>query len=97
MLLDGLDREDREDEPILVPDPDIGMSSSGVPPCMMETYNRAMRPADQQMLTRLALYTFLEREFADSLDRRRQMDRYLAEGITAENPAVRTLHSALDE
>lgn len=90
MLLDGLDREDREEDPILGPDPDLGISTSGAAPCTMETFDRAMRPADQQMLTRLALYAFLEKVFADDAERRRQMDRYLATELTAENPAAKT-------
>lgn len=88
MLLAGLDREDGGDEPVLAPDPDIGISSSEARPCAMETFDRAMRPANQQMLTRLALYAFLEKEFAHDLDRRRQMNGYLTSVFTAENSAV---------
>jgi predicted dienelactone hydrolase len=93
LLLGGLDREDNEDEPILLPDADIGISTSGARPCTMETFDRAMRPAEQQMLTRLALYAFLEKVFAHDADRRGQMDRYLTTGLAAENPAATILAS----
>lgn len=95
LLLDGLDREDREDETVLVSDAALGISTSGVPPCTMDTFDRAMRPADQQMLTRLALYAFLEKVFADEADRRRQMDRYLATRFATENPAASIRGSGL--
>ncbi|MFU8814309.1 MAG: alpha/beta hydrolase family protein [Pseudomonadales bacterium] len=95
LLLRGLDREGGDAEPILAPDAGVGISTSGVPPCTMETFDRAMRPADQQMLTRLALYAFLEKVFAHDADRRRQMDRYLAVALTAENPAVTVVGSAM--
>ncbi len=86
LLLRGLDREDDEAEPILVPDSDLGISTAGELPCTMETFERAMRPADQQMLTRLALYAFLEQALADDPDRQRQMARYLTEVFAMENP-----------
>jgi hypothetical protein len=40
------------------------------------------------MLTRLALYAFLEQTFALNADRRHQMASYLSSGLTAENPAA---------
>lgn len=87
MVLDGLDREGSGSERIAA-DADIGISNAEVSPCTMENFERAMRPADQHMLTRLALYAFLEKQFAHDADRRRQMDRYLSSGFTAENPAA---------
>jgi len=88
LLLSNLNLETSEAEPILAADAEIGISISEEVPCMMETYERAMRPADQQMLTRLALYAFLEREFSNDLERRRQMERYLGTGFANENPTV---------
>lgn len=88
LLLRSLDRESEEAEQMLAPDPDLGISTAGEPPCSMEHFERAMRPAEQQMLTRLALYAFLEQSFADDAAQRQQMARYLAAVLADENPAV---------
>ncbi len=88
LLLRGLDREHAEAEPALPPDPGIGISTNVAMPCAMETWDRAMRPATQQMLTRLALYAFLEQAFADATDRRQAMARYLTEVLATENADV---------
>lgn len=88
LLLNNLDLEGSESEPILEADSEIGISISEEVPCMMETFDRAMRPADQQMLTRLALYAFLEKEFSHDIEQRQQMERYLNGGFAAENPTV---------
>lgn len=93
LLLRGLAREGGAGEPMLAADPDIGISTAGVRPCTMATFDRAMRPADQQMLTRLALYAFLEKQFSHDADRSRQMDRYLATEFAAENPAAAVVAS----
>jgi predicted dienelactone hydrolase len=93
LLLRNLDRNGSDDcvAPILAPDPAIGISTSGAAPCTKQTFARAMRPADQQMLTRLAVYAFLEKVFARDAERRRQMDRYLATQFASENPAAAVL------
>jgi len=88
MLLGGLDREGSEGETILALDRDIGISTDVSQPCTMDTFDRAMRPAEQQMLTRLALYAFLEQAFAPDAARRQQMAGYLSIGLAAENPAA---------
>jgi predicted dienelactone hydrolase len=88
ILLAGLDREGSEAESILAIDRDIGVSTAVSQPCAMETFDRAMRPGEQQMLTRLALYAFLEQTFAPNADRRQQMASYLSSGLTVENPAA---------
>lgn len=88
MLLDGLNGEDGSREPVVEPDADAGIAATEVLPCTMENFERAMRPADQQMLTRLAVYAFLEKEFAADAERRQQMARYLTQQFAAENPAV---------
>ena len=41
------------------------------------------------MLTRLALYAFLEKEFSRDVEIRQQMGSYLDGGFVAENPAAR--------
>lgn len=87
MVLDGLEREGSGSERIPA-DTDVGISNAEVSPCTMENFERAMRPADQHMLTRLALYAFLEKVFARDADRRQQMDRYLAAGFAEENPTA---------
>jgi len=88
MLLSGLDREDNEGELLLAPDPDIGISTNTATPCTMETWERAMRPAPQQMLTRLALFAFLEQHFHADAEVRQQLADYLAQGLSAENPSA---------
>jgi len=89
LLLSNLDLEGSEAESILAADAEIGISISEEVPCMMETFERAMRPADQQMLTRLALYAFLEQEFSDDPEQRQLMQRYLNGGFGAENPTAK--------
>jgi predicted dienelactone hydrolase len=81
-------------QPILAPDTEIGISTGGAAPCAMETFERAMRPADQQMLTRLAIYAFLEKAFSPDADRRREMERYLTTQLAAENPTASVVTSA---
>ena len=88
LLLMALDRDAQEAPPGLAPDPELGISSAGAPPCRWEHFELAMRPADQQMLTRLALYAFLENVLAQDAERRQQMNRYLATELAAENPGV---------
>lgn len=88
MLLRSLDREYDDAEPLLAPNADIGISDNGEPPSTMKNFERAMRPAEQQMLTRLALFTFLEATFAHDPERRRQMQHYLTEALADEDPAV---------
>lgn len=88
LLLRSLERAAAEAEPILAPNAEIGISSAGGVPCQMETFERAMRPAEQQMLTRLGLFAFLEATFARTPARREHMTRYLTEVFAEEHPAV---------
>ncbi|MCC5884936.1 MAG: hypothetical protein JJT88_00710 [Gammaproteobacteria bacterium] len=88
LLLRSLERQSDEAEAVLAPDPDLGISTAGELPCAMEDFERAMRPADQQMFTRLALYAFLERTFAHSAARRQEMEHFLTEVFALENPEV---------
>ncbi len=88
MLLNGLDREGNEDELLLQPDPQNGISTTMAMPCDMQTWDRAMRPARQQMLTRLAVYAFLEQHFNVDQGRREEMAEYLSRDLVAENPDV---------
>jgi predicted dienelactone hydrolase len=88
LLLSNLDLENSQPRPILAVDPELGISNPEEVPCMMSTFERAMRPADQQMLTRLALLAFLEKEFSFDAGTREQMEQYIARGFAAENPAA---------
>ena len=84
MLLRGLENGDAPVEEMLMPDPAIGISAEQAEPCSMTAYNRAMRPGEQQMLTRLASDAFLESIFASDADRRLQMHNYLTETLPGE-------------
>lgn len=88
LLLRSLDRQSSETEPLLAADPALGVTEPEELPCAMEDFPRAMRPAVQQMLTRLALLAFLDEVFADSEGRRHDMARYLNDVFASENPAV---------
>lgn len=88
MLVDDLEGEGGRSEPMLEPDPAAGVSASGSESCAMESFGRAMRPGEQQMLTRLALYAFLEKAFAGDPERRRQMENYLSRGFAEENASA---------
>lgn len=88
MLVEGLEGEGGRDQPMLEPDPSLGISSNVSMPCTMDSFGRAMRPAEQQMLTRLALYAFLERELAEDTGRRQEMDTYLRSELAQENVSV---------
>jgi predicted dienelactone hydrolase len=87
LLLSNLERS--EADPILAADVEIGISISEEVPCMMKTFDRAMRPGEQQMLTRLALYAFLEKEFSVNAEQRQQMKHYLNGEFAAENPGAK--------
>lgn len=89
LVLAGLDNGEQPAAAMLVPDATIGVSADALVPCTMTDYPRAMRPAEQQMLTRLALYAFLESVFAHSAERRAQMADYLGQQFPGEHSAVR--------
>jgi pimeloyl-ACP methyl ester carboxylesterase len=84
MLLQGLENGDAPVEEMLVPDAAIGISSEQAEPCTMTDYNRAMRPAEQQMLTKLASYAFLESIFADDAEQQMLMHNYLTGTLPGE-------------
>lgn len=88
MLLQGLENGDAPAEEMLAPDPVIGISAEQAEPCTMTEFSRAMRPGEQQMLTRLASYAFLESIFADNADRRLLMHNYLKETLPGEYDSV---------
>jgi predicted dienelactone hydrolase len=89
MLLRNLRNGRAEDAPRgLAPDAGLGIVAAGATPCAMERFDRAMRPGQQQMLTRLALYAFLEQAFASDPERRREMAGFLTTGLAAENAGV---------
>lgn len=88
MLLQGLENGDAPAEEMMLPDAAIGISADAARPCTMTEYERAMRPGEQQMLTRLAMYSFLESVFAVAPERREQMETYLISELAKEQPAV---------
>jgi predicted dienelactone hydrolase len=89
MLLAGLENGGgSRPETIMEPNPSIGISATVSEPCPSDDFNRAMRPGQQQMLTRLAIYAFLESTFAADPSRRQAMQMYLESGLVGENAAV---------
>lgn len=88
MLLQGLENGDAPVEEMLVPDAAIGISSEQAEPCTMTDYNRAMRPAEQQMLTKLASYAFLESIFADDAAQQMLMRNYLTGTLPGEHASL---------
>lgn len=88
MLVANVNREGDTGGPLFEPDPTLGIVSTQAVPCANKNFERAMRPADQQMLTRLALYAFLESVFAKDAERREEMSAYLAGKIASENEGV---------
>jgi predicted dienelactone hydrolase len=96
LLRDSVSEEELDQPRVMVaPDPAVGISDTGVPGCTRQEYERAMRPAKQQVLTRLAIYAFLESQFASDLNRRHRMSRYLEVVMAEENPEIRIQAGAL--
>ncbi len=95
MLLSGLENGgEGRPETILTPDAAIGISNTVSEPCPNENFNRAMRPGQQQMLTRLAVYAFLESSFAEEATQRQNMQTYLNTGLAQENSGVQVLRAS---
>jgi predicted dienelactone hydrolase len=88
MLVQGLENGDAPAEEMLLPDAGIGISTDAAMPCTMTEFERAMRPGEQQMLTRLAMLSFLESVFAADPARRAQMETFLISELAQEQPAV---------
>ena len=88
MLLSGLEDSGGDTNPMLTPDQGIGISDAQTAPCTMEDFPRAMRPGQQQMLTRLAVYAFLESVMAVDPARREVMAQFLEVDFPAENAAA---------
>lgn len=88
MLLRGLENGDAPIEEMLPPDAVIGISTETAIPCTMTEFERAMRPGEQQMLTRLAILSFLESVFAADPTRRSQMETYLISDLAQEQSSV---------
>jgi pimeloyl-ACP methyl ester carboxylesterase len=91
MLLRGLENGDAPPEEMLPADAAIGISTDAAAPCTMTEFERAMRPGEQQMLTRLAMLSFLESVFAAEPVRRAQMRRYLTNTLAQEQSSVSLL------
>lgn len=95
MLLAGLENGGgSRPETIMTPNPAIGISATVSEPCPSDNFNRAMRPGQQQMLTRLAVYAFLESAFAADPSRQQGMQAYLESGLAEENAEVSIRQSA---
>lgn len=95
MLLSGLENGGgSRPETIMTPNPAIGISATVSQPCPSDDFNRAMRPGIQQMLTRLAAYSFLESTFAADPSRQQAMHEYLRTGLMQENDAVHVRQSS---
>ncbi len=89
LLLDTVGQgEPAQRRPMLAADATAGISGRTEPACTMREFERAMRPAKQQMLTRLAIYAFLEGQFALDAGSRYRMQGYLEEVFPLENPEV---------
>jgi pimeloyl-ACP methyl ester carboxylesterase len=71
----------------LIGGPGIDAKES-TPPCQMQEFPRAMRPARQHMLVTLAIYSFLESQFSASQTTRQEMYDYLINHLSQENPDV---------
>jgi dienelactone hydrolase len=57
-------------------------------PCQVDDFKRSMRPAEQIMLTRLIIFSFLESVFATEASQRQRMLEFLVGGLPTENPDV---------
>ncbi|MDP2126406.1 MAG: hypothetical protein Q8K97_03420 [Pseudohongiella sp.] len=97
MLLRGLENGDESAAAMMPPDAGIGISSGQVAACTMTEFERAMRPGEQQMLTRLAMYTFLESVFAQDPARRAQMRAYLTVDLPREQSSVTVVMGTEDD
>lgn len=73
---------------VLLPDAGIGISANAAMPCTMTEFERAMRPGEQLMLTRLAMLSFLESVFAADPARRAQMEIFLTRELAEEQSSV---------
>jgi len=88
-LMSNLRQGGEAREPLFAANERLGIvDDSRSAPCQAETFPRAMRPARQQMLTRLAIYSFFESVFARDAAVRALMHDYLVSSLPAENPAV---------
>jgi len=94
MLVRGLENGDAPAEEMLLPDAGIGISADAAVPCTMTEFERAMRPGEQQMLTRLAIHAFFESVFSTDADTRAQMAAYLTHELAREQLSVRVSASA---
>lgn len=93
MLTRGLENGRQAGEPSIAPDARIGISVAQGERCAMTEFGRAMRPGEQQMLTRLAMYVFLESVFAKQPARRTQMESYLLNDLPREQSSITSQRS----
>lgn len=88
ILLWGLDNGAQLQDFVMRSDAATSISPEAVGPCTITEYQRAMRPAEQRMLTRLAIYAFLESIFAHDIARQKQMENFLSSELPREQPSV---------
>lgn len=88
-LMNNLSSDTVSRDGILPADESIGILAGATSlPCQADEYNRSMRPADQLMLTRLVVYSFLESVFATDVDQRAEMRKFLLNVMAHENSDV---------
>ena len=94
-LMSNLSSDDAEPtEGILAGDEGIGILAGATSlPCQVDEFNRSMRPADQLMLTRLIVYSFLENVFAADANKRKEMREFLVSVMPDENSDVIVQHN----
>ena len=88
MLLSRLENGNAPAVEVLLPDAGIGISANAAMPCTMTEFERAMRPSEQLMLTRLAMLSFLESVFAADPARRELMETFLTRELAQEQSSV---------
>ncbi len=86
-LMSNLSSDIEKADGIIPPDESIGILADATSlPCQADVFNRSMRPADQLMLTRLIVYSFLESVFATDTSKRQEMREFLVSVMPLENP-----------
>ena len=65
-----------------------GVSEAVTEPCTGQDMVRAMRPAQQQALVKLAVFSFLESILARDRNQRNNAGEFLLRGLPAENPQI---------
>lgn len=88
ILMQALENSSGLRQVMVQPDAIAGINADTVMPCTNSDYQRAMRPGKQRMLTRLAIYAFLESQFAVEKTRQVQMKTFLVSEFPREQSSV---------